>query len=147
MKYSQAKPGRIFVIRLEDGEILHERIESFAQKMKIRSAALIVLGGADRNSKLVTGPAKSRAKKIIPMETLLVDAHEITGTGTIFPDSKGKPILHMHVSCGRKKSSITGCVRRGVKVWYVMEVVLWELTGSPARRLLDKTTGFELLQP
>jgi predicted DNA-binding protein with PD1-like motif len=30
MKYSEAKPGRIFVIRLEDGEIVHEVIEAFA---------------------------------------------------------------------------------------------------------------------
>ena len=31
MKYSEAKPGRIFVIRLEDGDIVHEAIESFAK--------------------------------------------------------------------------------------------------------------------
>ncbi len=147
MKYSQAKLGRIFVMRLEDGEILHEQLEAFAKKMKIKSAALIVIGGADKNSKLVVGPTKSRAKKIIPMQTLLDDAHEITGAGTIFPDAKGRPILHMHVACGRKKSSITGCVRRGVKVWHVMEIVIWELASSKAKRLLDKTTGFELLQP
>jgi predicted DNA-binding protein with PD1-like motif len=24
MKYSQAQPGRIFVIRLEDGEVIHD---------------------------------------------------------------------------------------------------------------------------
>jgi predicted DNA-binding protein with PD1-like motif len=147
MKFSQSKPGRIFTIRLEDGEILHECVESFAKKMKIKSAALIVLGGADKNSRLVVGPAKSRSKKIVPMETLLTDAHEISGVGTIFPDAKGRPILHMHVASGRKKSTITGCVRRGVKVWHVMELIVWELKGSSARRLLDPVTGFELLQP
>ncbi|HCE42970.1 MAG TPA: DUF296 domain-containing protein [Lentisphaeria bacterium] len=147
MKYSQAKPGRIFVIRLEDGEILHECVETFAENMKIKSAALIVLGGADKNSKLVVGPAKSRSKPIVPMETLLEDAHEISGVGTIFPDARGKPILHMHIASGRKKSTITGCVRRGVKVWHVMELVVWELKGSSARRLKDPATGFELLQP
>jgi predicted DNA-binding protein with PD1-like motif len=26
MKYSQAQPGRIFVIRLEDGEMIHEAV-------------------------------------------------------------------------------------------------------------------------
>ena len=51
MKYSEAKQGRIFIIRLEDGEILHETIEAFAAAKKIRAAALIVLGGAD------SGPA------------------------------------------------------------------------------------------
>jgi predicted DNA-binding protein with PD1-like motif len=147
MKYCVAKPGRIFVIRLEDGEILHECIEKFAEKKKIKAAALVVLGGADKNSRLVVGPDKSRAKKINPMELTLQDAHEIAGVGTIFPNAKGKPILHMHIACGRKKSTITGCVRRGVKVWHVMELVIWELTGTSARRLLDPNTGFELLDP
>ena len=48
MKYTEAKPGRIFVIRLEDGEILHECIEAFAEKKNIKAAALLVLGGAQR---------------------------------------------------------------------------------------------------
>src|SRR5664279_3294271 len=98
MKYSEAKPGRIFVIRLEDGEILHECVEAFAEKKKIKAAALLVLGSADKNSRLVVGPDKSRAKKINPMELTLEDAHEISGVGTIFPNFKGKPVLHMHIA-------------------------------------------------
>ncbi len=33
MKYSQARLGRIFVIRLEDGDIIHEELEKFAIRM------------------------------------------------------------------------------------------------------------------
>ena len=40
MRYSTARMGRIFVIRLEDGEILHETIERFAAEQEIRAAAL-----------------------------------------------------------------------------------------------------------
>ncbi|HEC32525.1 MAG TPA: DUF296 domain-containing protein, partial [Deltaproteobacteria bacterium] len=29
MKYAEAKLGRVFVIRLEDGEIVHEVVEKF----------------------------------------------------------------------------------------------------------------------
>ena len=29
MKYSEAKQGRVFIIRLEDGDVLHESIEAF----------------------------------------------------------------------------------------------------------------------
>jgi predicted DNA-binding protein with PD1-like motif len=53
----------------------------------------------------------------------------------------------MHLACGRKDRTVTGCVRRGVKVWQVMEIILWELTGTDAKRVLDPATGFELLQP
>jgi len=36
MKYSEAKLGRVFVLRLEDGEIIHQIVEKFAQKKKYK---------------------------------------------------------------------------------------------------------------
>jgi len=147
MKFSEAKPGRIFILRLEDGDILHESIEAFAREHGIQTAALIALGGADVGSKLVVGPAEGRSQPIIPMEHVLGNVHEVAGVGTIFPNANGQPVLHMHVSGGREGQTVTGCVRRGVNVWHVVEVVIWELTGSTGRRLQDTTTGFELLQP
>ena len=147
MKFTTASPGRIFIIRLEDGEILHKTIEAFAAKQGIRAAACIVLGGADEGSILVVGPEKARATPVNPMEHILAGTSEATGVGTIFPGSDGGLVLHMHIACGREGSTVTGCVRRGVKVWHVMEVILWELTGTEAKRVLDPATGFELLQP
>ena len=147
MKYSQAKQGRIFIVRLEDGDCLHEEIENLAINESICAAALIVVGGADKDSKLVVGPENGRSSPVVPMETILNNVHEISGTGTLFPDEKGNPVLHMHIACGRNTDSVTGCVRRGVKVWHVMEVILIELTETSAVRALDQTTGFELLQP
>ena len=47
MKYSQAKQGHIFVIRLEDGDIVHKEIERFARNQSIKAAALIIIVGAD----------------------------------------------------------------------------------------------------
>ncbi|NOR05811.1 MAG: DUF296 domain-containing protein [Deltaproteobacteria bacterium] len=147
MRYSQAKQGRTFIIRLEDGDIVHEEIEKFSREKSIKAAALIILGGADKGSKLIVGPEHGRREPIIPMEHVLDNVHEIAGTGTIFPDEKGKPILHMHMACGRKTSSVTGCVRKGVKVWHIMEVILFELVDTTAVRAFEPTTGFELLKP
>jgi len=147
MKYSEAKQGRIFVIRLEDGDIIHQEIEKFAREKSIKAGALIILGGADEGSKLVVGPEHGRKEPIVPMEYILDNVNEIAGTGTIFPDEKGKPVLHMHIACGRKTSTITGCVRRGVKAWHVLEVILFELIDTTAVRVLDSVTGFELLRP
>lgn len=39
---------------------------------------------------------------IEPMELMLDEAHEITGTGTIFADKDNRPVLHMHIACGRE---------------------------------------------
>jgi len=68
MKYSETHLGRIFVLRLEDGEIVHEVIEQFARDHAVRAAALIILGGADDGSKLVVGPEYDRVYPINPME-------------------------------------------------------------------------------
>ena len=147
MKYSQAKAGRIFVLRLEDGDIIHETIESFAREHGIASASLVILGGADKGSRLVVGPEDGRAKPVVPLGHLLADVHEVAGVGTIFPDDEGNPVLHMHLACGRKDDTVTGCVRAGVKVWHVMETVLFELVGSTGVRKYDEATGFKLLWP
>jgi len=147
MLYSEAKQGRTFIIRLEDGEIVHTALETFATEKGINAASIIILGGADRHSKLVVGPMESRSQPVIAMEHELYDAHEVTGTGTIFPDDTGTPVLHMHMACGREENTVTGCIRQGVKVWQVMEVILFELTDTTASRQPDRNTGFKLLQP
>ena len=147
MKYSEGQSGRIFVIRLEDGEILHEQIESFAQEHKITAASLIAVGGADHESKIIVGPEQGRSQVINPVQFILNGVHEITGTGTIFPDKEGNPKLHMHIACGRGAATHTGCARSGVKVWHVLEVILYEITGNSSKRLKDPVSGFELLDP
>jgi predicted DNA-binding protein with PD1-like motif len=80
------------------------------------------------------------------MIRLLSGVHEVCGVGTIFADEEGKPKLHMHASFGRNENTITGCVRMGVDVWRIGEVVVLELAGARARRAKDKDTDFEFLE-
>ena len=147
MDWTECSEGRVFVLRLGDGEILHETVESFASGRKIDAATVTAVGGAGKGSKLVVGPKVSVSSPVVPMYHELDAPHELTGTGTIFPNAAGKPIMHMHCSCGREGSSVTGCVRAGVRVWLVMEVVIRELKGCRAKRLNDVRSGFELLVP
>ena len=148
MKYSEARAGRTFVVRLEDGDVIHECIERFAAEKGIERAALVMHGGADAGSVLVTGPREGRcAPPIAAQTTTLEGVHEVVGTGSIFPDAVGTPILHVHLACGRGDSTVTGCIRTGVKVWHVVEVIIFEMVGSGSRRLKDEATGFELLVP
>ena len=78
------------------------------------------------------------------MTLVLDNVHEIAGTGTLFPDEEGKPVLHMHIACGRESATVTGCVRTGVKIWHIGEVILFELTDTPAIRKVDPQLGFKL---
>jgi len=147
MKYAEARYGRIFIMRIEDGEVLHEEIEKFAEDMEIKAAAILVIGGIGKGSKLVVGPEDADARPAVPIEHVLDDVHEISGVGTLFPNEEGRPISHIHVSGGRGTSTKTGCIRRGVRVWLVAEVVIFELLGTKSRRSIDDKTGFELLEP
>lgn len=147
MRYSEARPGRVFILRLEDGDIVHETIERFAAEHNIMAASLIAVGGADDGSRLVVGPREDRGLPLEPMQYALEHAHEIAGVGTLFRDEAGVPLVHMHMACGREDSTITGCIRTGVKVWHVMEVILQELTGTTARRATEQPLGLKLLQP
>jgi len=147
MKFSEARQGRIFVIRLEDGDVVHETIERFARDQQVRAAALIIVGGADTGSRLVVGPEEGRAETIIPMMHRLDEVHEVAGTGTLFPDENGTPLLHMHMACGREGKTVTGCIREGVKVWHIMEVILFELLDTAARREVQPPMGWKFLRP
>ncbi len=148
MKYSESKQGRVFILRLEDGEIIHEVLEQFAAEKGITHAALTMHGGGDTGSILVTGPQQDRCPPPVePQLSELKGVHEVVGTGTLFPNKDGTPILHVHLACGRGEKTTTGCIRTGVKTWHVLEVVLVELLNCSARRLPDEATGFELLVP
>ncbi|MDR0797466.1 MAG: DNA-binding protein [Nitrososphaerota archaeon] len=146
MDYSQASLGRVFILRLHDGEIVHETLEAFAEKNSLKNAMCLFLGGAKDKSKLVVGPKDGDTLPVEPMIALLKGVHEGCGIGTIFCDSQDKPKLHMHGSFGRDGCAVTGCIRAGVEVWLIGEVVMFELLYSSARRERDPKTGFDLLE-
>ena len=146
MQFTEAKLGRIFVLRLHDGDHLPDVLETFAAEHRITTALCFFLGGAKEKSRVVVGPKDGSALPPEPMVTLLNEVHEACGVGTIFADEEGKPKLHMHASFGRKEKTVTGCVRLGVDVWRIGEVVLLELTGGKAKRAENKETGFDFLE-
>jgi predicted DNA-binding protein with PD1-like motif len=146
MQFTEAKLGRVFVLRLHDGDRLPEVLESFATEKNVSTALCFFLGGAKEKSRVVVGPKDGYASPPEPMVTLLDGVHEACGVGTIFADEEGKPKLHMHASFGRKQNTVTGCVRMGVGIWQIGEVIVLELTGAQARRVIDKKTNFEFLE-
>jgi predicted DNA-binding protein with PD1-like motif len=146
MKYSKAEVRRIFVIRLEDGDALPSTLEKFAEDNGIAGGMCILVGGMRSGGKIVVGPVSGEEMPVNPIFLHLEGIHEIAGVGTIFPDSEGKPKLHMHASMGRKDKSVTGCIRPGIQIWQVGEVILLEIK-TTGRRVKDEKTGFELLEP
>ncbi len=146
MKYSEANMGRVFVLRLEHGDMIPDIIEKFAGDQQVNGALVFFLGGAEKDSKVIVGPKDGKEAKPVPMITLLKDVSEALGVGTLFMNEEGRPKLHMHSAFGRERNTVTGCTRQGVEVWQIGEVVILELTGSAACRKVDAETGFELLE-
>ena len=121
MRFTEAKLGRVFVLRLHDGDRLPDVLEAFAAEKSVSTALCFFLGGAKENSRVVVDPKDGNALPPEPMVTLLEGVHEACGVGTIFADEDGKPKLHMHSSFGRSENTVTGCVRMGVDVWQIGE--------------------------
>ena len=145
MKYTQGAIGRIFVLRLEDGDLLNDTLEAFARDHEVRRGLAFYLGGSADGSRVIVGPDETRGDGIIPLVHVLAGAQEAFAVGTIFPDAAGEPVLHMHAASGREGEATVGCTRAGLQTWLVGEVVLLEILGTDARRELDKDSGFQLL--
>ena len=147
MKYSESSLKRTFVVRLEHNDPFPEAIEVFVREKNVKRAIVFFLGGVNSGSDIVVGPETTEGIPAVPMHEILSGAHETLGVGTVFPDKDGNPVLHAHASFGRKKETLTGCTRPGIKTWHVLEVIIIELSGECGTRLTEEPHGFELLNP
>ncbi len=144
MQAAEGRLGRVFVLRLEDGDRIPDVIEAYAAEQGIARAMCTMLGGLGGGT-LVVGPEDGDAETIVPMTHGLTAVHEVAAVGTLFPDAAGTPKLHMHLTAGRDADVLTGCCRKGVDVWKIAEVVLVELADLPMSRKVDPAFGFEML--
>jgi len=144
MKASEGRIGRVFVLRLEDGDVVPDCIERFAAEKGISVGQAILVGGIGEGE-VVVGPRDSAEMPPQPVLLPVDGAHEVVGVGVIAPDKDGKPVLHIHASLGRSGKALTGCLRPGVKTWLVGEAIIFEILGAKAARLPDDLSGFDLL--
>lgn len=148
VRYTEGAIGRVFILRLEDGELLNDTIETFARDKGVAWASVFFLGGSADGSRVVVGPEAGRAEAacgdaIVPLVHDLAGHREVLALGTLIPNEAGQPVLH---AAGREGDATVGCTRAGLKVWLVGEVVIQEILGATAERVLDPATGFELLE-
>jgi predicted DNA-binding protein with PD1-like motif len=145
MKVCEGRIGRVFVIRLEDGDVIPECIERFAEENGISVGNVILVGGIG-GGEVVTGPRRSDEMPPQPILLPVDGAHEVAGVGVLAPDEQGKPVLHIHAALGRSGKTLTGCLRPGVSTWLVGEVIIYEILNVKAARVKDTRSGFDLLE-
>jgi uncharacterized protein len=146
MKATEGKLGRIFVIRLENGDRIPDSIERFAEEQGVSFGQVILIGGIE-GGQVVSGPRYSDRMPPDPMLFPVDGAHEVLGIGILAPGEDKKPVLHIHAALGRSGQTLTGCLRPGVDTWLVGEAILYELKDVKASRIRDAKSGFELLEP
>lgn len=145
MKASEGRIGRVFVIRLEDGDAVPDAIERFAAERGVVVGQVILVGGIG-GGQVVVGPRRTDETPPEPMLLPVDGAHEVAGVGILAPGADGKSHLHIHAALGRSGQTLTGCLRYGVKTWLTGEAVLYEILGADVKRVVDPSCGFELLQ-
>jgi predicted DNA-binding protein with PD1-like motif len=145
MKSSEGRLGRVFVIRFEDGDILPECIERFAEEQGVTTGHVILIGGIG-SGKVVVGPENSEDRPPKPMVLPVSGVSEVAGVGVLAPGEDGKPALHIHAALGRAGQTLTGCLRQGVTTWVLAEAILYEITGAQVKRVMNEDVGFNLLE-
>jgi len=144
MEYAAGRPGRIFYVRFDTGEDLLPALESFIRTQEIASGIIHLIGAVSAGS-LVTGPRET----VIPPDpvwTHLTGAYELVGTGMIRTGLHG-PRVHLHASAGRGETVLTGCFRKDMTVYLVIEAVIMEFSGITVTEVEDTQSGITLPSP
>lgn len=145
MKACEGQIGRVFVIRLEDGDMVPGCIERFAEENGVSVGQVILVGGIG-TGRVVVGPQNSKEMPPQPMLLPIDGVHEVVGVGVLAPDEDGKANLHIHAALGRSGQTMTGCLRAGVTTWLGGEVILYEILGTNAAHVKDEESGFRFLE-
>ncbi|RQW79616.1 MAG: DNA-binding protein [Methanothrix sp.] len=142
MQYSEGRLGRVFVLKMDDGEDLIESLQKFLREKEIGSCMALFIG-ALREGRAVTGPEQP----VIPPVPHFVnfdDGWETFGMATVYPSADGLK-LHIHSALGRGEEALTGCIREKANVYLTVEMVIFEFSGLKAARTWDEKAELFLL--
>jgi len=135
MQYTEGQLGRVFVVRIDDGEDMLISLHQFIKDKSIQAGSIVFLG-ALMNGRMVTGPEEPVIPPV-PHFVMFEGGWEVFGVGTIYP-GEGGPHIHYHASVGRSGHALTGCLREKAIAYLIIEAVILEFTGLSARRDYDK---------
>ncbi|WP_321505832.1 PPC domain-containing DNA-binding protein [uncultured Methanoregula sp.] len=142
MQYTEGQIGRVFIVRIDDGEDMLESLHRFVQDKGIQTGSILFLG-ALMNGRMVTGPEEPVIPPV-PHFVLFEGGWEVFGVGTIYRGEGGIPHIHYHASVGRSGHALTGCLREEAVTYLIVEAVITEFTGVSARREFDQKTQLSL---
>ncbi|NMB77869.1 MAG: DNA-binding protein, partial [Methanomicrobiales archaeon] len=141
MQYTEGQLGRVFVVRIDNGEDMLSSLRTFIAEKEIRAGSVMFLG-ALMNGRMVTGPEEPVIPPV-PHFVMFEGGWEVFGVGTIYP-GEGGPHIHFHGSVGRSGHALTGCLREQATTYLIVEAVIHEFVGLSARREFDEKMQLHL---
>jgi predicted DNA-binding protein with PD1-like motif len=141
MQYTEGQIGRVFVVRIDDGEDLLVSLRQFINDKSVYAGSILFLG-ALMNGRMVTGPEEPVIPPV-PHFVMFEGGWEVFGIGTIYP-GEGGPHIHYHASVGRSGHALTGCLRETAITYLIVEAIILEFTGLSAHREFDEKTQVNL---
>jgi len=141
MQYTEGQLGRVFVVRIDNGEDMLSSIRTFIAEKDVQAGSVLFLG-ALMNGRMVTGPEEPVIPPV-PHYVMFEGGWEVFGVGTIYP-GEGGPHIHFHASVGRSGHALTGCLRESATTYLIVEAVIHEFVGLSARREFDEKLQLHL---
>ncbi|MEM2954209.1 MAG: DUF296 domain-containing protein [Candidatus Bathyarchaeia archaeon] len=137
----EGKIGKIVFSRMIEGEDLAEAIKERAEKSKVKTGLIIVIGTLKT---VVLGYYREGEYKYIQLDGPLEIA---SCTGNIAIDEKGETIIHAHiVVTDENGKAFGGHLMRGSIVGATAELAIIEASGLNLQRALDEKTKLKLLR-
>jgi uncharacterized protein len=141
MQYTEGQLGRVFVVRIDDGEDMLSSLRTFIAEKEVLAGSILFLG-ALMSGRMVTGPEEPVIPPV-PHFVMFEGGWEVFGVGTIYP-GEGGPHIHYHASVGRSGHALTGCLREKATTYLIVEAVIQEFVGLSARREFDEKMQLHL---
>lgn len=143
MEYRAGNIGRIFIVRFDHGDDIHEKLKEFALAENIVCASVNVLGAVG-SGEMVTGP-KGPSLPAEPNWSSIEGEWEALAFGLLI-ENNGDKSVHLHSALGRQDMTKTGCVRKNIKAFITVEAVVTEILNVKASKYFDGKSGCNLLK-
>lgn len=146
--FKEVREGRHFILRLEPGGRLGDRLRAFAREAGVRYAVVVSAVGSVKDVTL--RGIKCGAKLPITLPRLKVHHLEgplelLTLEGNLFPDEAGELDCHLHITASRSSGAVVGGHLEDAEVFATCELVLHELAVEGVERHLSRSGGVATL--
>lgn len=136
--------GRRFILKIEPGEKILERLLLFAQQERVKNAVIVSAIGSIKNAHFrgiksgakrpITEPRMRQHREEGPFEMLGLE-------GNLIADENGMVDCHLHVILAKSSGEVVGGHFYDAEVFVSCEILLTELIVEGVARYISKSAG------